>query len=124
MARESLEKWIPEIKTHADLVDVVEKAFDYRGDVTLVLKSGEKIVGYIFNRSPEAAEPFLEYFPRNIDEKRTLKYSEIAGLEFSGVDPATGRSWELWMQKYNEKKKALAEGRDIGNIEPKNTLEE
>ena len=124
MARESLEKWVPEIKSHADLVDAIEKAFDYRGDVTIVLKTGEKVVGYIFNRDHEAKEPHLEYYPRGVDEQKSLKYSEIAGLEFSGVDPATGRSWELWVQKYNEKKKAQAEGRDIGNVEPKPTHEE
>ncbi len=124
MARESLEKWVPEIKSHADLVDAIEKAFDYRGDVTIVLKSGEKVVGYIYNRDHEAKEPFLEYYPKGVDEQKSIKYSEIAGLEFSGVDPATGRSWELWVKKYNEKKKALAEGRDIGNVEPKPTHEE
>ena len=80
MARESLEKWVPVIKSHADLVDAVEKAFDYRGDVTIILKSGEKIVGYIYNRDHEAKEPYLEYYPRGVDEQKSLKYSEIAGF--------------------------------------------
>jgi hypothetical protein len=43
---------------------------------------------------------------------------EIKGLALTGADPAAGRSWETWTKKYQEKKEAQAEGRDIGNIEP------
>ena len=28
----------------------LEKAFDYRGDLTITLKSGEKIEGYLYDR--------------------------------------------------------------------------
>ena len=42
----------------------LEKAFDYRGDVTLTLKSGEKIEAYIFNRQTGAtlADSWVQYF--------------------------------------------------------------
>ena len=46
-----LEGWVPEIADDDDLRAALEKAFDYRGDVTLTLKSGEKIEAFIFNRT-------------------------------------------------------------------------
>ena len=33
--RENLQGWIPELATEADIRAVIEKAFDYRGDVTV-----------------------------------------------------------------------------------------
>jgi hypothetical protein len=33
----------------------IEKAFDYRGDVTLGLKDGTNLVGDLFNREPKGA---------------------------------------------------------------------
>ncbi|MGH7426136.1 MAG: hypothetical protein ACREJP_08205, partial [Candidatus Methylomirabilales bacterium] len=33
-----------------ELQEVIEAAFDYRGDVTLTLRDGTRIEGYIFNR--------------------------------------------------------------------------
>jgi len=47
---ENLEGWIPEFASDEDVRQAFEKAFDYRGDVTLTLKSGERIEAYIFNR--------------------------------------------------------------------------
>jgi hypothetical protein len=49
---------------------------------------------------------------------RRLACREIARIALTGADAAAGRSWEIWVRKYEGKKKALAEGRDIGNIEP------
>jgi len=37
---EDLEGWIPELATEEELRQALEKAFDYRGDVTLTLRSG------------------------------------------------------------------------------------
>lgn len=116
---ENLEKWAPEIKSDADLRKVVHLAFDYRGDVTITTKTGQKLIGYIFNRFEDGPEPYIEYYPKNEDTHRTLKYAEIAGIAFTGIDPAAGRSWENWVKKVEEKKQAQAEGRDIGDIEPK-----
>ncbi|MBI3831002.1 MAG: hypothetical protein HY291_15890 [Planctomycetes bacterium] len=117
--RDSYEKWAPEIKNEEDLREVLDLAFDYRGDVTITTKAGEKIVAYIFNRVSDTTEPYIEFYPKNEDAPRVLKYREVAGLAFTGIDSAAGRSWESWLKKNEEKKKALAEGRDIGDIEPK-----
>jgi hypothetical protein len=36
--RENLQGWIPQLATEADVRAVIEKAFDYRGDVTITRK--------------------------------------------------------------------------------------
>ena len=105
---EALEGWVPELASDNDLKNALEKAFDYRGDVTITLKSGEKIDAYIFNRQtgPTLADSFLQYFTPKADDKRKLSYAEIARLEFSGKDRAAGKHWEDWVKAYNEKKAA------------------
>ncbi|MCZ7644709.1 MAG: hypothetical protein M5U26_05390 [Planctomycetota bacterium] len=116
--RKSLEKWVPVLETEEDKRIVLQEAFDYRGDVTLILAGGEERVGYVFNREADAPEPYLEFIPRGSDDQQRILYKDISGVAFSGIDPAAGRSWENWVKRWNEKKKAAAEGRDIGNIEP------
>jgi hypothetical protein len=104
---EALEGWVPEIAGDTELRDALEKAFDYRGDVTITLKSGEKIEAYIFNRYTGAtlAESWVQYFAPNKPEKLKLGYDQIARLEF-GKDRAAGKHWEDWVKAYNEKKAA------------------
>src|ERR1700690_2275798 len=48
--RENLHGWIPQLATEADIRAVIEKAFDYRGDVTITRKNGPEITGYLFDR--------------------------------------------------------------------------
>jgi hypothetical protein len=105
---EELEGWVPELASEDDLKAALEKALDYRGDVTLTLKSGERIEAYIFNRHTGAtlADSWLQYFTPKADDKRKVSYAEIARLEFSGKDRAAGKHWEDWVKAYNEKKAA------------------
>ena len=109
---EKLEGWIPEFATDEELRQALEKAFDYRGDVTLTLKSGERIEAYIFNRQTGAtlADSWIQYFASNAPDKRKLSYADIARLEFSGKDRAAGKHWEDWVKAYNEKKAAGEKG--------------
>ena len=104
---EELEGSVPSLATDQDLKTALEKAFDFRGDVTITLKSGEKIEAYIFNRSTGAtlAESWIQYFAPNSPEKRKITYDQIARLEF-GKDRAAGKHWEDWVKAYNEKKAA------------------
>ncbi len=105
---ENLEGWIPELASDEDLRQALEKAFDYRGDVTITLKSGERIEAYIFNRQTGAtlADSYVQYFTPSAAEKRKVSYAEIARLEFSGKDRAAGKHWEDWVKAYNERKAA------------------
>ena len=109
---ENLEGWIPEMATDAEIADALEKAFDYRGDVTLTLKSGECLEAYIFDRKagPSLGESFVNLFPVTSNQKRLVAYSEIARLEFTGRDRAAGHHWESWVKQYKEKKAAGEKG--------------
>ncbi len=105
---EELEGLVPTLASDEDLKNALEKAFDYRGDVTLTLKSGEKIEAYIFNRSTGAtlADSWVQYFTPKATDKRKVSYAEIARLEFTGKDRAAGKHWEDWVKAWNEKKAA------------------
>ena len=105
---EQLEGSVPTLASDEDLKSALEKAFDYRGDVTLTLKSGEKIEAYIFNRSTGAtlADSWVHYFTPSAPDKRKVSYAEIARLEFTGKDRAAGKHWEDWVKAWNEKKAA------------------
>jgi hypothetical protein len=91
-----------------ELGDALEKAFDYRGDVTISLKNGASLEGYIFDRRRGAslADSVVRMFPKNEPTKRTIPWSDIAGLAFTGRDTAAGKTWEAWLKKYWEKKQA------------------
>ena len=106
--REELEGWIPELASEAEINAAFEKAFDYRGDVTLTLKDGRVIQGYVFDRRTGAtlAESVVRVIPANEPTKVSVPYSEIAALSFSGRDTAAGKSFEAWVRKYWEKKMA------------------
>lgn len=108
----NLENWVPELADEADLRKALEKAFDYRGDVTLTLKSGQRIEAYIFNRHTGAtlADSYVQFFTPAASDKRKVSYAEIARLEFTGKDRAAGKHWEAWVQKYNERKAAGEKG--------------
>jgi hypothetical protein len=103
-----LEGWIPELADEAELRQALEKAFGYRGDVTLTLKNGERIEAFIFDRRTGATlgDSWVHYFAPNAPEKRKVSYAEIARLEFTGKDRAAGKHWEDWVKKFNEKKAA------------------
>ena len=97
-----------EAASEDELREGLEKAFDYRGDVTLHLKDGSTLEGYIFDRrvGPTLADSCIRLFPKNDPKKISVPYSEIAGLAFTGRDTAAGKSWEAWLKKYWEKKLA------------------
>src|SRR6516164_3379393 len=105
---ENLEGWVPELATEAALKDALEKAFDYRGDVTITTRSGELIEAFVFNRHTGAtlADSYVQYFAPGIDGKLKLTYDQIARLEFTGKDRAAGKHWEDWVKAYNERKAA------------------
>lgn len=111
-AHQNLEGWVPALGSDTEVLDALEKAFDYRGDVTITCKDGSVIEGYIFDRKQGAtlAESVVRLFPKDAAEKRTIRYSEIAGLSFTGKDRAAGASWEAWVKKWNEKKAAGEKG--------------
>jgi hypothetical protein len=106
--KENLEGWIPTLASEDETREALEKAFDYRGDVTLTLKDGRSINGYIFDRRTGAtlADSAVRVIPANERTKLTIPYSDIAALAFTGRDTAAGKSFDAWVKKYWEKKAA------------------
>lgn len=107
-----LEGWIPELANAGDLRIALETAFDYRGDVTITLKNGAQVEGYIFDRRPgETLEnSFVRLLPKSSAAKVSISYADITALAFTGRDTAAGKSWEAWLRKYWEKKAAGEQG--------------
>ena len=106
--RENLEGWIPQFAGEEEIRLALEKAFDYRGDITITLKSGEKVEGYIFDRrtGKSLVDSVVRLYPKSGNQKVSISYADIAALAFTGKDTAAGKSWEAWMQRYREKKAA------------------
>jgi hypothetical protein len=105
---EQLEGWIPQLASEDELRQALEKAFDYRGDITITCKDGSKIEGYIFDRRSAAnlKDSAVRLYPKNSSQKVAISYADIAALAFTGRDTAAGKSWEAWMKKYAAKKAA------------------
>jgi hypothetical protein len=116
--REQLEGWIPALASDAEIREALEKAFDYRGDITVTRKDGSQVIGYLFDRQrgPSLEGSFVRVIPsNNAKAKVSIAYSEIAALAFSGRDTAAGKTFEAWVKKYWEKKAA---GEQNIQIEP------
>jgi len=101
-----LQGWVPTLATEEELRVALEKAFDYRGDVTLTLKDNSKIEGYLFDRTTGSSltTSFVRILPKDSHQKLKVAYADIAALAFTGRDTAAGKSWEAWVGKYWEKK--------------------
>ena len=112
---EKLEGWVPALASEQETRKALEKAFDYRGDVTLTQKDGTKIEGYIFDRVGGAtlSASFVRILPKSGSGRLKIAYSDIAALAFSGRDPAAGKSWDAWVKKYWEKKGTGSEGASL-----------
>ena len=110
--RENLEGWIPELATDAEVREALEKAFDYRGDVTVTRRDGTTIEGYLYDRRSEATleASLIRVIPTPKPgvpvERQMVSYADIAAVQFSGRDTAAGKTFDAWIKKYWEKKAA------------------
>jgi hypothetical protein len=117
--KENLEGWIPALATDAEIREALEKAFDYRGDVTLTLKDGRLVEGYLYDRRsmPTLEASMVRLIPTPKPgapvERVMVSYAEIAALQFTGRDTAAGKTFEAWVKKYWEKKAAGEKGIQI-----------
>ena len=107
-SHEKLEGWVPSLASDAEVRDALEKAFDYRGDITITRKDGSKVEGYVFDRRSGAslADSLVRLLLKDSHQKISISYSDVAALAFTGRDSAAGKSWEAWARKYFEKKAA------------------
>src|SRR5271154_1134221 len=87
--RENLEGSIPSLATDAEIREALEKAFDYRGDITVTRKDGSTVEGYLYDR---AAGKTLESSvirlmptpkPGEPHQRVNISYADVAALKFS-----------------------------------------
>jgi hypothetical protein len=115
--REQLEGWVPELASEAEIREALEKAFDYRGDITITRKDGSKVEGYLFDRRSGSSltDSFVRIIPSTEKTKVNVAYADIAAIAFTGRDTAAGKTFEAWVAKYWAKKAA---GEQNIQIEP------
>jgi len=97
----------------AATLDILEKAFDYRGDVTITRVDGTQLTGYLFDRrrGSNLDDSYIRLMPPPVqgakegdNEKLSIPYADIRHIAFSDRDPSSGKSFETWVKKYVEKK--------------------
>ncbi len=114
--RENLEGWIPALASDAEIREALEKAFDYRGDVTITRRDGAVVEGYLYDRrsGPTLADSVVRVIPAPAKgssaaitvQRVNIAYGDVAALKFSGRDTAAGKTFEAWVRKYWQKKAA------------------
>ena len=103
---DSLEGWVPEIGPGLPLERIVDLAFDYRGNTTIVKTDGTEVEGYVFNRNADTPDPFLQLFDLGGAGPFTIPYRVIRTIKFTGKDTAAGGSFAAWVKR---KERARAE---------------
>lgn len=110
--REDLQGWIPALATDAEIREALEKAFDYRGDVTITRKDGSVVEGYLYDRfnAPTLEASVVRIIPvpkpGAPTERVNVSYADVAALQFTGKDTAAGKRFEDWVKHYFEKRAA------------------
>jgi hypothetical protein len=104
----SLEGAVFTFHSEADRIEAIDKAFDYRGDITLTLHN-EQIEGYIFNREPKATPPRIQVFIKGNAAPRIIPYADVIAIAFTGKDTADGKSWDAWVSKKEHERQAEAD---------------
>jgi len=102
----TLEGWDPGAVEGERLTEVIERAFDYRGDVTVVRRDGAELVGYLFNRNADGARPFVQVFAAAGGDPVSIPYAEIRSIRFTGRDTAAGNSYAAWLRSREAAKAA------------------
>lgn len=74
-----------------DVARQIEDAFDYRGHVTVTLKDGRVIEGYVYHRQLDErfGEPCLEMFPKDKDERLVIAAQSVKSIALTGKDFAS-----------------------------------
>ncbi len=70
------------------VAELVERAFHYRGDVTVGMDDGGSVTGYLFNRNDRVSEPFAQLFETQTGREVSIPYRSISEVLFTGRDAA------------------------------------
>lgn len=104
----SLQGAVFTFQSDKERVEAIDKAFDYRGDVTLTVR-GAQLEGYLFNRDAKAVPPRVEFFAKGNDDATIIPYADITAIAFTGKDTADGKSWQAWVSKKESERQAEAD---------------
>src|SRR2546426_8531865 len=88
--------------TDSRVAELVERAFDYRGYITLRRSDGSELVGFVYDRSTTHVELFDEAAAHRV----RVPLTEVADIAFTGEDAAR-KSQQMW-----ERRKGTLEPRD------------
>ncbi len=78
---------------------LVERAFRFRGDVTLTTADGGETTGYLYNRDAAAPEPYVQLFEAGGGRDLSFPYAAITGIRFTGRDTASGKHFEAFQRR-------------------------
>jgi hypothetical protein len=106
----SLEGWAPEPGPEMPLARIVDLAFDYRGNTTVVKRDGTELYGYVFNRDTDAPAPYLEMFDAEGGGPHRIAYAEVRTIHFTGKDTAAGKSYAAWLARRQAEKAGQTAG--------------
>jgi small nuclear ribonucleoprotein (snRNP)-like protein len=106
----SLEGLHAKPESNEDLLKVIAKAVDYRGDVTVILKDGSTKEGFLYNydKFTDLVSIYIRTAKRE-SHQDSFKYDTIQEIIFSGEDEAFGKSWDDWMTKGDKERAKAAE---------------
>ena len=104
----TLEGWAPEPDAEFPLARIVDLAFDYRGNTTVVRRDGTELHGYVFNRDADAPAPYLEMFDAEGGGPYRVLYAEVRTILFTGKDTAAGKSYAAWLARKQAEKAGRA----------------
>lgn len=109
---QSLQDWVPKLSEELSLAHVIDLAFDYRGDVTVVKHDGSEAVGYLFNRYASGVTPTINLMtPGGVEQPLAIPYADIANIKFTGRDTAAGKSYAAYQDR-KQKERASNTGSD------------
>lgn len=93
----------------AVFVAAIRAALDYRGDVTLArCEPLPPLAGYLYDVDAldDPTQAVVRMLPQDGGPRITVPLRDVAAVEFTGRDTAVGKSFETWIRKYAEKKRA------------------
>src|SRR5205814_10682153 len=94
---QNLEGWVP--GPDVPLAEIIDRAFDYRGNVTVERRDGTELIGYLSNRDARAREPFVQMFDAAGEGPIRIPYADIRTIRFTGKDTAAGNSYAPWLER-------------------------
>ena len=89
---------------------LVERAFQYRGDVTIQTLDGGAVTGYLFNRNARASEPFAQLLETETGREISLPYRSIDRVLFTGRDAAAAADQRFESLQDRREERAHAPG--------------